>query len=103
MENGTITLIGATTENPYFEVISALVSRSQIFQLKPLMENEILQILKNATPYLSPQGILIVEVGNSESALIEKFPHIPFTWIEFQRGEDGVFLLTHKELMRYFG
>ena len=65
--------------------------------------NIVFQILKNATPYLSPQGILIVEVGNSESALIEKFPHIPFTWIEFQRGEDGVFLLTHKELMRYFG
>ena len=36
VENGTITLIGATTENPYFEVIGALVSRSRIFQLRPL-------------------------------------------------------------------
>jgi putative ATPase len=39
VENGTIVLIGATTENPYFEVIGALVSRSRIFQLRPL-ENE---------------------------------------------------------------
>ena len=36
VEDGTFVLIGATTENPYFEVIGALVSRSRIFQLKPL-------------------------------------------------------------------
>ncbi len=41
VENGTITLIGATTENPYFEVISALVSRSRVFQLRPLTEEQI--------------------------------------------------------------
>ena len=38
VENGTVILIGATTENPYFEVNKALVSRSRIFQLKPLTE-----------------------------------------------------------------
>ncbi len=37
VENGTVILIGATTENPYFEVNKALVSRSRIFQLKPLV------------------------------------------------------------------
>ena len=36
VENGSVTLIGATTENPYFEVIGALVSRSRVFQLRPL-------------------------------------------------------------------
>src|SRR5512139_2872827 len=40
VENGTVTLIGATTENPYFEVIGALVSRSRIFQLHPLTEEQ---------------------------------------------------------------
>jgi putative ATPase len=41
VENGTIILIGATTENPYFEVNKALVSRSRIFQLRPLTEDDL--------------------------------------------------------------
>ncbi len=41
VETGMITLIGATTENPYFEVIRALVSRSRIFQLNPLTEENL--------------------------------------------------------------
>jgi putative ATPase len=45
VENGTITLIGATTENPYFEVIGALVSRSRIFQLRPLGEEAMRQVI----------------------------------------------------------
>ena len=45
VENGTITLIGATTENPYFEVNSALVSRSRIFQLKSLSDENIRSLL----------------------------------------------------------
>ena len=48
VENGTIILIGATTENPYFEVNKALVSRSRIFQLKPLTEDDLRQIALNA-------------------------------------------------------
>jgi len=48
VEDGTIVLIGATTENPYFEVIPPLVSRSRIFQLRPLTEEEILLILRRA-------------------------------------------------------
>jgi len=48
VENGTITLIGATTENPYFEVNSALVSRSRIFQLRHLFQSEIYHLLVNA-------------------------------------------------------
>jgi putative ATPase len=45
VETGMVTLIGATTENPYFEVIRALVSRSRIFQLKPLDEAQLLVLL----------------------------------------------------------
>ncbi|HEY4690087.1 MAG TPA: AAA family ATPase [Anaerolineae bacterium] len=48
VEDGTIVLIGATTENPYFEVISALVSRSRIFQLKALTDDDVRAILLNA-------------------------------------------------------
>ncbi len=48
VEDGTIILIGATTENPYFEVNKALVSRSILFELKPLTAKNIKQILQNA-------------------------------------------------------
>ncbi len=48
VENGTVTLIGATTENPYFEVIGALVSRSRVFQLRPLGDQDVRKILENA-------------------------------------------------------
>jgi len=48
VENGTVTLIGATTENPYFEVIGALVSRSRVFQLRPLEDEDVRHILDRA-------------------------------------------------------
>ena len=48
VENGTVLLIGATTENPYFEVIGALVSRSRVFQLLPLTGEQTGKILDNA-------------------------------------------------------
>ena len=48
VERGTILLIGATTENPYFEVNKALVSRSRIFQLKPLTEEDLRNIARQA-------------------------------------------------------
>lgn len=48
VENGTVTFIGATTENPYFEVNKALVSRSRIFQLKALTQEHLRQVLRSA-------------------------------------------------------
>ena len=48
VENGTIILIGATTENPYFEVNKALISRSMVIKLEPLSEDNIFKILKLA-------------------------------------------------------
>jgi putative ATPase len=48
VEDGTIVLIGATTENPYFEVIGPLVSRSRVFQFEPLADEEVKQVLKRA-------------------------------------------------------
>ncbi len=48
VENGTIILIGATTENPYFEVNKALISRSMVIKLEPLTQENVFTILKNA-------------------------------------------------------
>jgi putative ATPase len=48
VEKGIITLIGATTENPSFEVISALLSRCQVYVLKPLDENDLVKLLQTA-------------------------------------------------------
>ena len=48
VENGTVILIGATTENPYFEVNKALISRSMVIKLEPLKKQDIVKIIKNA-------------------------------------------------------
>ncbi|MFT7131242.1 MAG: ribosomal protein L3 glutamine methyltransferase [Gammaproteobacteria bacterium] len=59
------------------------------------------RILKEAANFLTSDGILIVEVGNSCIALEEYFPQVPFTWIEFERGGHGVFVFTRDELELY--
>lgn len=57
-----------------------------------------IKILQQAANYLTEDGLLIVEVGNSWQLLIEKYPQINFTWLEFTYGGDGVFLLTARDL-----
>lgn len=60
------------------------------------------KILKTAHAYLSDHGVLVVEVGNSEDALCEAYPSVPFTWLEMSHGGQGIFLLTKQQLEEYF-
>ncbi len=67
VENGTITFIGATTENPYFSINQALLSRSRIFKLLPLTEKELLKIIQKVIKYYSqlkePKVITLTKEG----------------------------------------
>lgn len=55
-------------------------------------------ILREAARHLKPRGLLVVEVGNTESAVRRVFRTLPFVWLEFARGGGGVFLLTREQL-----
>lgn len=59
------------------------------------------RILKDSSKHLSKFGVLICEVGNSRIALQEQYPQIPFKWLEFRQGVDGVFVLTKKQLVEF--
>ena len=59
------------------------------------------RLLREAADHLTDMGVLIVEVGNSAAALEDAFPQVPFTWIEFERGGHGVFMLTRRQLLEH--
>ncbi|WP_375750781.1 50S ribosomal protein L3 N(5)-glutamine methyltransferase [Vibrio sp. HN007] len=59
------------------------------------------RILANAPDYLNENGILICEVGNSMVHMMEQYPQIPFTWVEFENGGHGVFMLTREQMLEH--
>ena len=61
----------------------------------------VIPMLQQAAKYLTPNGVMIVEVGNSAEALQACFPSVPFTWLEFSYGGEGVFLLEAAQLVEY--
>ena len=72
VENGTIILIGATTENPYFSVNKALISRSMVVKLNPLTYTDIFKILKNALANKEGLGNYKIDVEDSTLEAIAK-------------------------------
>jgi len=58
----------------------------------------VVQILKDAPKYLAKDGILVVEVGHTRDILVERFPDVPFLWLDFEFGGTGVFLLDAAQL-----
>ncbi len=60
------------------------------------------RILHSAKEHLTEQGILAVEVGYSQQALISHYPEVPFLWLECERGGEGVFLLSRDQLNSCF-
>jgi len=61
----------------------------------------VVRLLAQAAEWLSDEGILVVEVGNSQDMLVECFPDVPFLWLDFERGGQGVFLLDADQLCEY--
>jgi putative ATPase len=113
VENGTVTLIGATTENPSFEVISALLSRSRVLVLNPLNEEEVETILRRAladkerglgsfNPELSDQLITRLahsSGGDARIALAALEAAVAAT----QPDERGIRLITNQTLIEALG
>ena len=60
-----------------------------------------LRILAEAPQHLSPDGVLIVEVGESEQALVRLLPQLPLNWIEFEVGQMGVFVVDRSDLVEH--
>lgn len=57
------------------------------------------RVLRDAPGWLEDGGLLLVEVGNSAAALEERFPDVVFTWVELERGGDGIFVFRREELL----
>ncbi len=69
IETGDITLIASTTENPYFYVYSAILSRSNVFEFKPLSEDDIIKFLRRATKFLAEE---LGKTGTIEEAALKR-------------------------------
>lgn len=92
--------------NPPYVVSDEMQSLPQEYRYEPghaLEANNnglelVEQIINQASAYLNDSGVIVVEVGNSMEALIERYPNLPFTWLEFEQGGEGVFLLNKVDL-----
>jgi ribosomal protein L3 glutamine methyltransferase len=110
-------LFNALPEKPYDIIVSnpPYVSLAEWEELPPEFHAEpalgfkggvdgldlVVRILADAGRYLAETGILIVEVGSSAETLQALFPDVPFYWLDFDRGGDGVFLLTAEQVKLY--
>ena len=105
----SVTPYDIIVSNPPYVSIAEWQSLPAEFHAEPEMgftggENGldlVLRILVDAAAYLAETGILIIEVGSSAQTLQELFPDVPFYWLDFARGGDGVFLLTAEQVHDY--
>ena len=107
VEDGTVILIGATTENPYFEVNKALISRSMVVRLKPLEPEDIFKILKNALVNKEGLGTYNIKIEDETLMAIAKFSNgdvrtalnsLEIAVLTTNVDKDGVIVIT-KEIM----
>lgn len=95
--------------NPPYVDLDDLASMPEEYQYEPALAlasgNDGLdftrRLLREAEHYLTQDGVLVVEVGNSSQALGLAFPMVPFVWIDFDEGDGGVFMLTREELVEH--
>ena len=93
VEDGTITLIGATTENPYFEVNNALLSRSRIFELKPLEKQDIRELVMRAV-YDTEKGMGTYSADITDEAAVWEVLMQPITVVD---GHQQAFIYVRSE------
>lgn len=104
VEDGTVILVGATTENPYFEVNGALISRSIIFQLKPLAKEDVLKLIQKAV-YDKDKGMgsynavidddaanFLADMANGDAR--QALNAVELGIMSTQRSEDGIIHIT---------
>ncbi len=100
---------GVIVSNPPYVDSNDLASMPSEYNFEPKLALEAgkdgldlaKKIILEADKHLTEDGVLIVEVGNSQYALMEMCPDVPFTWLSFADGGDGVLLLTYAELVKY--
>ena len=106
VEQGVVTLIGATTENPSFEVISPLLSRCQVYVLKSLEINDLNQILHNAKSYFEENLKCIIEIAETEALFrvsggdARKLLNAIELVVQFVKPEAGKIVVTNDVVMK---
>ena len=107
VENGTIILIGATTENPYFEVNKALISRSMVFHLQPLTDENIFEVLKKSLKSEEGLGSYNIKIEDSTLKKLAETANgdvrtalngLEVAVLTTQMNENGVIVLTDEIL-----
>ncbi|MCY4328893.1 MAG: 50S ribosomal protein L3 N(5)-glutamine methyltransferase [Endozoicomonadaceae bacterium] len=61
------------------------------------------KLLQQSVDFIDDNGLLVMEVGNNQHKLEERYPDVPFTWVNFERGGYGIFILTAEQCHTYFG
>jgi ribosomal protein L3 glutamine methyltransferase len=95
--------------NPPYVSVAELESLPPEYQREPrlaLVAGEsgldlVLHILRDAPGFLADDGVLVVEVGSTAAGLEQRFPDLPFLWLEFERGGEGVFLMNRRQLLEF--